>query len=124
MSETVRGVVACHGALAEALIDAVERISGIKGALVPVTNAECDRGLIEQRIAKAAGDGPAMVFTDLASGSCLIAAATLARRQHEIVVVTGVNLAMLIDFVFHRELPLAEVAEHVAASGHRAIQVP
>lgn len=124
MSETVRGVVACHGRLAEALIDAVERISGIQGALVPVTNAECDRGLIEKRIAEAAGPGPAMVFTDLASGSCLIAAATLARRQHEIVVVTGVNLAMLIDFVFHRDLPLAEVAAHVAASGHKAIQVP
>jgi mannose/fructose-specific phosphotransferase system component IIA len=124
MSEPVRGVVACHGKLADALIDAVERISGIKGALVAVTNSECDRGLIERRIAEAAGDGPAMVFTDLASGSCLIAAATLARRQHEMRIVTGVNLAMLIDFVFHRELPLPEVAARVAAAGQKAIQVP
>ena len=124
MNKPLRGVVACHGRLADALIDAVERISGIKGALVGVSNSECDRGLIEQRIAAAAGAGPAMVFTDLASGSCLIAAATLARRQADIVIVTGVNLAMLLDFVFHRELPLAQVAEHVAASGHKAIQVP
>jgi len=124
MSEPVRGVVACHGRLAEALIDAVERISGIQGALVPVTNSECDKGLIEKRIAAAAGAGPAMVFTDLPSGSCLIAAATLARRQNAIVVVTGVNLAMLIDFVFHRDLPLAEVAARVSVSGHKAIQVP
>ncbi|MEP7327390.1 MAG: hypothetical protein ABI836_15680 [Gemmatimonadota bacterium] len=124
MSEPVRGVVACHGRMAEALIDAAERISGIQGALVPVSNTECDRGLIEKRIADAVGTGPAMVFTDLPSGSCLIAAATLARRKDSITVVTGVNLAMLLDFVFHRELPLAEVAAHVSASGHKAIQVP
>lgn len=124
MSEPVRGVVACHGRLAEALIEATEQISGIRGALVPVTNSECDRGLIERRIAEAAGPGPAMVFTDLASGSCLIAAATLARRQSDLRIVTGVNLAMLLDFVFHRELPLAQVAERVSATGHKAIQVP
>ena len=124
MNEPVRGVVACHGRLAEALIDAVERISGVKGALVPVTNSECDKGLIEKRIAEAAGAGPALVFTDLPSGSCLIAAATIARRQDSLLVVTGVNLAMLIDFVFHRDLPLAEVAARASASGHKAIQVP
>jgi mannose/fructose-specific phosphotransferase system component IIA len=126
MSEMLRGVVACHGRLAEALIDATERISGVSGALVAVTNTDCDRGLIERRIADAVGPGPAVVFTDLASGSCLIAAATLARRQAEgrITVVTGVNLAMLIDFVFHRELPLAEVTARIAGSGRQAIQVP
>jgi mannose/fructose-specific phosphotransferase system component IIA len=124
MSEPLRGVVACHGRLAEALIDATERISGVSGALVPVTNSDCDRGLIERRIADAVGDGPAMVFTDLANGSCLIAAATLARKQGQVAVVTGVNLAMLIDFVFHRELSLAAAAQRFAATGQKAIRVP
>lgn len=124
MSDMVRGVVACHGRLAEALIDATERISGVEHALVPVTNAECDRGLIERRIAEAIGDGPAMVFTDLSSGSCLIAAARLARQEGRVRVVTGVNLAMLIDFVFHRDLPLEEIAARLVATGQKAIQVP
>lgn len=124
MSEAIRGVVACHGRLAEALIDATERITGVANALVPVTNAECDRGLIERRIAEAIGDGPAMVFTDLASGSCLIAAARLARQEGRVRVVTGVNLAMLLDFVFHRDLPLDEMATRLAATGQKAIQVP
>ncbi len=126
MNEPLRGVIACHGRLAEALIDATERISGVTGALVPVTNTDCDRGLIEQRIAAAVGDGPAIVFTDMASGSCLIAAATLARKQGQgrVAVVTGVNLAMLIDFVFHRELTLAAATARIAESGRKAIQVP
>ncbi len=120
----IRGVVACHGRLAEALIDATEKITGVTGAMVPVTNAECDRGLIERRIAEAVGDGPAIVFTDLASGSCLIAAARLARQAGRVRVVTGVNLAMLLDFVFHRELTLDEIATRLAATGQKAIQVP
>ena len=126
MSSLLKGVVACHGDLAEALIDATERISGVTGALVPVTNTDCDRGLIERRIADAVGAGPAVVFTDMASGSCLIAAATLARKeaQGRVSVVTGVNLAMLIDFVFHREMSLADATARIAESGRKAIQVP
>ena len=126
MNKPLRGVVACHGKLAEALIDATERISGVTGVLLPVTNTDCDRGLIERRIADAVGEGPAIVFTDMASGSCLIAAATLARKEAggKVSVVTGVNLAMLIDFVFHRELSLADATARVSESGKKAIQVP
>ena len=126
MSNALRGVVACHGKLADALIEATERISGVTGVLVPVTNTDCDKGLIERRIADAVGAGPAVVFTDLASGSCLIAAATLARKEAagRVSVVTGVNLAMLIDFVFHRELSLADATARIAAAGRKAIQVP
>ena len=126
MNKPLRGVVACHGGLAEALIDATERISGVTGALAPVSNTDCDRGLIERRIADAVGEGPAIVFTDMASGSCLIAAATLARREAggRVSVVTGVNLAMLIDFVFHRELSLADATARASESGRKAIQVP
>jgi mannose/fructose-specific phosphotransferase system component IIA len=118
--------VACHGTLAEALIDATERISGVTGVLVPVSNTDCDRGLIQRRIADAVGEGPAIIFTDLASGSCLIAAATLARQgaAAPASVVTGVNLAMLIDFVFHRELSLEEATVRMAEAGRKAIQVP
>jgi mannose/fructose-specific phosphotransferase system component IIA len=39
-------------------------------------------------------------------------------------VVTGVNLAMLVDFVFHRTLPLVEDAARAAIAGGQAIRVP
>ena len=43
------------------------------GALVAVSNTGCDRGALEERVAEAVGPGPAVVFVDLASGSCLFA---------------------------------------------------
>lgn len=124
MSEPLRGVVACHGTLARSLIDAVESISGVRGALVPVSNTNCDRGALEERIAVALDGGSGLLFTDMPSGSCLIAALHQAQGSGRVRVVTGVNLAMLVDFVFHRELPLDQAAERAAAQGHRAIVVP
>ena len=39
-------------------------------------------------------------------------------------VVTGVNLAMLVDFVFHRDLTADAAAERSAAAGTKAIRIP
>ena len=124
MSEAILGVVVCHGRMAAALIEAAEGITGVKDALVPVSNTDCDRGTLEQRILDAVGVGPAIVFVDLASGSCLIATLARLRGRSDVTVVTGVNLAMLVDFVFHRSLPPAEAAARAAAAGARAIRVP
>jgi mannose/fructose-specific phosphotransferase system component IIA len=120
----LRGVVAAHGSLAAALIGAAEEITGIHGALVPVSNTNCDRGSLEERIASAVGDGAAVVFVDMASGSCLTAALHRLHAREGVSVVTGVNLAMLIDFLFHRDLPAAEAAKRALAVGERAIRTP
>ena len=37
---------------------------------------------------------------------------------------TGVNLAMLVDFVFHRSLALDEAAARAVIAGEKAIRVP
>jgi mannose/fructose-specific phosphotransferase system component IIA len=124
MSEALRGVVVCHGRLAGALVDAAEQISGVTGALLAVSNSGCDRGALEERVEGAVGDGPAVVFVDLASGSCLFAVLHRLRTSARAKVVTGVNLAMLVDFVFHRSLPLEEAAARAAIAGGKAIRVP
>jgi len=124
MSEPLRGVVVCHGRLAEALVDAAEQISGVTGALTAVSNTGCDRGTLEKRVAEAVGEGPAVVFVDLASGSCLFAVLNRLHANTTSKVVTGVNLAMLVDFVFHRTLPLNEAAARAAIAGGKAIRVP
>ena len=124
MSEPLRGVVVCHGRLAEALVDAAEQISGVTGALTAVSNTGCDRGTLEKRVGEAVGVGPAVVFVDLASGSCLFAVLNRLHSNTASKVVTGVNLAMLVDFVFHRTLPLNEAAARAAIAGGKAIRVP
>ncbi|MGH7533188.1 MAG: PTS sugar transporter subunit IIA [Gemmatimonadales bacterium] len=120
----MRGVVAAHGALAEALVRAAESISGVTGALRPVSNEDCDRGRLEARLAEAIGPGPAVVFVDLPSGSCHFAALHRYHEDPRVRVITGVNLAMLVDFVFHRELPLEEAVAKALTAGTRAIKVP
>jgi mannose/fructose-specific phosphotransferase system component IIA len=124
MSEELRGVVVCHGRLAGALVEAAEQISGVTGALTPVSNNGCDRDALEERVAEAVGGGPAVVFVDLASGSCLFAVLNRLRASATSKVVTGVNLAMLVDFVFHRTLPPDEAAARAAIAGGKAIRVP
>jgi len=124
MSDGLRGVVVCHGGLATALVEAVEQITGVSGALVPVSNSGCDRRLLEDRIAAAVGDRPAVVFVDMASGSCLFATVHRLQSLEHVKVVTGVNLAMLLDFVFHREATPAEAAERAVRTGEAAIGAP
>ena len=117
-------MVVCHGKLAGALVEAAESISGVTGALVPVTNTDCDRDALEERVVAALGGGPAVVFVDMASGSCLFAVLKRLRATEGVKAVTGVNLAMLVDFVFHRTLSSEEAAARAAAAGTRAIRVP
>jgi mannose/fructose-specific phosphotransferase system component IIA len=124
MSEELRGVVVCHGAMADALVRAAEQISGVEAALIPVSNAGCDRGTLEERVLTAVDKHPAVVFVDMASGSCLFAVLKRLRAEPSVKVVTGVNLAMLVDFVFHRTLSPQEAATRAAATGQASIRLP
>ena len=124
MSDELLGVVVCHGTLAEALVHAAEQISGIQGALVAVSNTGCDRETLEQRVLSAVNGQPAVVFVDLASGSCSFAVLKRLRGEPSVKVVTGVNLAMLVDFVFHRSLSPGDAATRVVAVGEKSIGIP
>jgi mannose/fructose-specific phosphotransferase system component IIA len=117
----LKGVVVGHGSLAAALVDAVQRIAGTDTGLVAVSNTDCDRGTLEAKILAAVGEGPALVFIDMPSGSCLIAAMRRLEGMAGTRVVTGVNLAMLLEFVFHRDGNVDDVAEHVVQVGARAV---
>ncbi len=120
----LRGVVVGHGSIAASLVDAVARITGERDGLAAVSNDQCDRGSLEQRVADAVGDVPALVFVDLAAGSCLLAVLRRLRDRDDVRVVTGVNLAMLVDFMYHREVTPEAAARRAADSGLHSIKVP
>jgi mannose PTS system EIIA component len=124
MSEPLRGVIVSHASVAAALVAAVESITGVPDALVPVSNEGCDRDALIHNLGAAVGDAPAVLFIDLPGGSCLASAASYAHDRPQLAVVTGVNLAMLLDFVFHRDLTPADAARRAAAAGSRAIRTP
>jgi len=124
MSEGLRGVVVAHGALAGALVQEAERISGQSGVLIPVSNEDGGREEIERRIAAAVDGHPSVVFVDMPCGSCFFAAMHQAKEHAGVKVVTGVNLPMLLDFVYNHAMPAEEVAERAAVKGTDAIRKP
>jgi mannose/fructose-specific phosphotransferase system component IIA len=115
------GVVVAHGDLADALVHAVEEITGIRDALVAVSNRGCDRTALEQRILDAVAGRPGLVFADLPTGSCFLAARHGLAERPDVRVIGGVNLSMLVDFVFHREAGLVAAEERARNVGGQAI---
>lgn len=102
MSEpvAVRALVAGHGEFAAGLISAVEAVTG-RGATLEAIRVQglCGED-IEQRLRdRLQATGAGVVFTDLQAGSCTMAARRLLRDVAGVVLVSGTNLPMLLDFV-------------------------
>ena len=121
MSDPLMGVVLAHAELAEALISAVRAIAGEGHGLVAVSNTGCDRTAILSRLEAAVGGREAVIFADMPGGSCAFSAAAFARTHPEVRVVSGVNLAMLLDFVFHRGVPAADAASRAVETGRSSV---
>jgi mannose/fructose-specific phosphotransferase system component IIA len=123
MSDTaVRGLIVAHATLASALAAAVRQIAGSDAEVLQTISNE-GRGpeqLLES-VRLAAGDLPVIIFTDLGSGSCAFAARKLALVRPNTGIVSGVNLPLLLDFVFHRDLPLQALVERLVEKGRGGI---
>ena len=125
MSKSVRGVVVAHGPMARAMVDAGRKIAGdAADGLHPLSNDGKSPIQLRADLDQALGDGPVILFVDLQAGSCGVAALSSCRDSARRVVVSGVNLPMLLDFVFHRELPIDELAERAIDHGRDAIRQP
>ena len=112
-----------HGRLAEGMVDAVERITGLdEGVLVAMSNEGLSpQGLAEQ-VDALVGTEPVVVFTDLGTGSCALTAQLTCRNHGRRAVVFGMNLPMLLDFVFHRELPLSQLVPRLLEKGKEGVK--
>lgn len=116
-NDRVRGVVVAHAELAQALVSAVEAISGVRGALRAVSNEGLGPDELAEIIGEAAGEVETILFVDLAGGSCGLAGLQHVRESRGCAWVAGVNLPMLLDFVFHREMPIATLVPRLIRKG-------
>lgn len=116
------GIVIGHGTLAEGLVDAVRQISGVgPETLIPLSNRGLSPEAVLDAVERAAAGRPAIVFTDMHVGSCAHAARRFAITRPDTIVVGGVNLPMLLDFVMHHDLPPAELLERVLYRGRPSV---
>jgi len=124
MSETpaLRGIIVAHGDMAQGLVTAVRHITGAEeDVLVPITNRECSPDQLSGRIADALEGGPAIVFTDLQTGSCGFAARRLTRDRTDVAIIGGVNLPLLVDFVMNRGMEPRALVDRLVEKGRGSI---
>jgi len=119
-----RAIVAGHGDFASGLVSAVDVITGRGNQLIPVAVpglcAEDIEKLIRERMTES---GVKVIFTDLQAGSCTMAARRILRGAGDAVLIAGVNLPTLLDFVFADQMPDVDAARHAAERGRGAISV-
>jgi len=120
----VRALVAGHGTFAEGMLSAVEQITGRSDLFIGVTNRDLSaQGVEELMRERIASSGAMVIFTDLPAGSCTMAARRIQREQSAIAVVTGVNLATLLDYAFHADTGDVSAVEHAADKGRASLVV-
>ena len=119
-----RALVAGHGDFAVGLVSAVQQITGRGDAFVTLSNRDMSATDVERAMRdQVDARGIEVIFTDLPAGSCTMAARRLQRERTTVVLVTGTNLATLLDFVFHTDVPAGEAAHHAADKGRLALVV-
>jgi mannose/fructose-specific phosphotransferase system component IIA len=89
--------------------------------LTPLSNRGLGPDALAQEVRKLASNEPTIVFTDLQSGSCGFAARRCVQEMPELVVISGVNLPILLEFVMRRQLPLEQLVPFLLNKGRSAI---
>src|SRR5512139_1716003 len=99
-------VLVTHGVLGTELVRTVERILGPQGDVVVVSNeglsAEGLVAAIENALAFLPAGQAAVVFSDLAAGSCGLAVRRAGAAGRDVKRITGANLPMLLEFFHYR----------------------
>jgi len=124
VSDPAVGILVTHGAMSQGMVDAVVKITGAsEDVLVPVSNDGKGPDALVAEVAAVAerAAGPVVIFTDMGQGSCALAARFVCRDPGLRIVLFGTNLPMLLDFVFHRDLPLDELEGRLVARGRSGI---
>lgn len=121
---TKRALVAGHAEFAAGLVSAVEMITGRGNALVPIQVAGlCGDDIQALLLASLKESGARVIFTDLQAGSCTMAARRVLREVDGVVLVAGVNLPMLLDFVLSTTDDAGIAATAAAERGRTAVSV-
>jgi PTS system N-acetylgalactosamine-specific IIA component len=111
-----------HGDFAVGLISAVEQITGRGRMLMPLAVKQLGVDDIEALLRKEMlAAGVRVIFTDLQAGSCTMASRKILHGMDDAVLVAGVNLPTLLDFVFADSVPAVEAARHAAERGKASI---
>lgn len=124
MTNRARAIVVGHGYFPEGMVGAVELITGRGDVFIAVSNRGLSGDDIETQLrGTVAESGVKVFFSDLPAGSATLAVRRLLRDHSDCVLVTGANLAALLEFAFQKGVTPVEAARHAAEKGRLALVV-
>lgn len=89
---------------------------------MPLSNQGLSGDDIESRLNRVSSEsGVKVFFTDLPGGSATLAVRRLMRQNPDLVLVTGANLATLLEFVFQAETDPVAAAKTAVEKGRAAM---
>jgi mannose/fructose-specific phosphotransferase system component IIA len=109
---TTRGIIIGHGGLAQALLEAAERIVGPQDDVETLSNVGLSGDTLCDRIVKLCRKNrkEQIIFVDLPGGSCTISCMKVLRKKKNVHILCGMNLPMLLEFFLLRhKLPAAKL---------------
>ena len=119
-----RAILIGHGDFATGLLSAVGQICGMRDAIAGLSMVGLTPEDIEATLrSQLASTGARVIFTDLPAGSATLAARRIVKDDPSIVLVSGVNLATLLDFVFNASGTPSEAARAAAERGKASLIV-
>jgi PTS system mannose-specific IIA component len=122
----IPALLVTHADLGAALLRAAEQVYGPVADVDCLSNSELSRAdlerVIRERVSGWTHGG--LVLTDFPGGSCQQCGLLAARGNAEILVVTGINLPGLLDYLHNREqYPVAELAERLMTRARDSVRV-
>lgn len=126
MMTRIPALLVMHADLASALLRAAEQVYGPIDGVDVLSNEGLSRQSLEQEIGRRVSGWAegGLVLTDFWGGSCHICGLAAARGRGEVVIVTGVNLPTLLDYLHNRDqYPLDDLADRLRRKGQESIRV-
>ena len=101
----VPALLVMHADMADALLHAATTVYGEFTGVQVISNEGLSKAQIEDRVASEVAHWTrgGLMLTDFWGGSCHTCALAAARGNGKIVILTGVNLPMMLDYLHNRE---------------------
>lgn len=123
----IGGILFTHGDIGKELLRTAESIIGGQENVVALSNEGCSATLMEHALSETLSkesfrDG-AVIFVDLARGSCWVSVEMIIQNYENVHLLSGVNLPMLLRFFYKREtLDLPALIQDLQEGGIDGIQ--
>ena len=125
----ITGIIVTHGDLAEELLATAKSIYGEFSDIFPVSNAQMSPQALTEVLdslvttALSGSSDGVLILTDFFGGSCSHACLSVGQKHERVRMVTGVNLPMLLAFLYRRnEVPFESLPGELVERGLKSIQ--